>query len=185
MRGIVSDRTKANEQGLLGLALHPNFANNGRFFVCYTSNDNKPCRTIVSQFEYPPNEEADRIDPSSEKVLLTISQPFSNHNGGSLAFGPDGYLYVGLGDGGSQLDPLGNGQNLGTLLGSILRLDVDHPRARNPIRFPQTTRLPILLGREGKFLPTGSGTCGRFLLIAIPVNSGPLMLARINGKKLT
>jgi len=155
LRGIVSDRTKANEQGLLGLALHPNFPNNGRFFVCYTSNDNKPCRTIISQFEYPPNEEADRIDPSSEKVLLTISQPFSNHNGGSLAFGPDGYLYVGLGDGGSQLDPLGNGQNLGTLLGSILRLDVDHPSGKKPYAIPADNPFANTPGARGEIFAYG------------------------------
>ncbi|MDP7266729.1 MAG: DUF1080 domain-containing protein [Pirellulales bacterium] len=155
LRTIVSDRKKANEQGLLGLALHPDFAKNGRFFVCYTSTDDEPCRTIVSQFEFPPNGQAHRIDPSSQKVLLTISQPFSNHNGGSLAFGPDGYLYVGLGDGGSQRDPLGNAQNLGTLLGSILRLDVDHSSSEKPYAIPADNPFVNTPGARGEIFAYG------------------------------
>ncbi len=108
----------ASEQGLLGLAFHPRFAENGRLFVNYTdvAGDTVVARYLAS---------GDRADPASEVILLHIPQPFANHNGGSLAFGPDGYLYIGTGDGGSGGDPHGNGQSLNTLLGKILRLDVD------------------------------------------------------------
>jgi glucose/arabinose dehydrogenase len=106
------------ERGLLGLAFHPDFASNGRLFVDYTDLSGD---TVVSEF----GGDAERADPSSERVVLTIDQPFANHNGGDIAFGPDGYLYIAMGDGGSGGDPLGNGQSLGTLLGKMLRIDVD------------------------------------------------------------
>jgi len=112
------------EQGLLGLAFHPNFKNNGYFYVNYVVDN--PRRTIIARFTVNPNI-ADQADQTSELVLLEVSQPFANHNGGQLAFGPDGYLYIGLGDGGSGGDPLGNGQNRSTLLGKILRIDVNSP----------------------------------------------------------
>jgi glucose/arabinose dehydrogenase len=114
---------RANEEGLLGLAFHPQFARNGEVFVCY-SVKSKPRTEVVSRFRVRPGD-PDRADPASEEVLLSIDQPFPNHNGGSIAFGPDGFLYWGLGDGGSRDDPFGNGQKLDTLLGKILRLDVD------------------------------------------------------------
>ena len=105
------------EEGLLGLALSPDFATTGRFYVNYTAAD--PRRTVISRFTGP--------DPAAEQVLLQVPQPFANHNGGHLAFGPDGYLYIGLGDGGSFGDPQENGQNPNTLLGKILRIDVSRP----------------------------------------------------------
>src|SRR5215207_3931674 len=109
-----------NEQGLLGLAFHPQYAQNGRFFVNYTDirGDNVLARFQVSS-------DSNIADPNSEVSLLGIDQPFPNHNGGVLAFGPDGYLYAGLGDGGAAGDPFANAQNTGVLLGKILRLDVD------------------------------------------------------------
>jgi glucose/arabinose dehydrogenase len=108
----------ASEQGLLGLAFHPRFAENGLFFVNYTdaAGDTVIARLVAS---------GDRADASSEAILLHIPQPFANHNGGAMAFGPDGFLYIGTGDGGSGGDPHANGQSLHTLLGKILRLDVD------------------------------------------------------------
>ena len=109
------------EQGLLGLAFHPGYARNGRLFVNYTDLRGD---TVVSEYRRAPGTDL-RADPASERTLLAIDQPFVNHNGGGLAFGPDGYLYVGTGDGGSGGDPLGNGQALDTLLGKLLRLDVD------------------------------------------------------------
>lgn len=109
-----------SEQGLLGLAFHPQYAANGRFFVDYTGTDGN---TRVA--EYHVGTDPDRADPGSGKVLLTVTQPYSNHNGGQLAFGPDGKLYISLGDGGSGGDPQGHGQNAGDLLGSLLRIDVD------------------------------------------------------------
>ena len=135
LRDRVSDRTKANEEGLLGMALHPEFAQNGQLFVCYTSATD-PRRTRISRFRGNAAQQFHQFDPAEEEILLEIPQPFANHNGGSIAFGPDGYLYIGLGDGGSQYDPLGNGQNRGTLLGSILRIDVDHASAERPYAIP-------------------------------------------------
>lgn len=126
LRGKVYDfkARGANEQGLLGLAMHPNYKENGKFYVYYSHADNT--RSIVSQFTVS-QEDPNRADPDSEVVLMDIPQPFQNHNGGPIEFGPDGYLYIGLGDGGFRNDPHANGQNLSTLLGSILRIDVDHP----------------------------------------------------------
>ena len=109
------------EQGLLGLAFHPDYAENGRFFVNYTRADGA---TVVAEFAV--SEDANSADRGSEQVLLTISQPYANHNGGDLAFGPDGYLYIGMGDGGAGGDPEGNGQDPDTLLGAMLRIDVDN-----------------------------------------------------------
>ncbi|HML94059.1 MAG TPA: PQQ-dependent sugar dehydrogenase [Thermodesulfobacteriota bacterium] len=113
-------RSRGTEQGLLGLAFHPKFPENGRFFVNYTDLDGD---TVVSEFGLA--DDPDRADPGSERVLIRIEQPASNHNGGQVRFGPDGYLYIGMGDGGSAGDPWGNAQNLDALLGKILRLDVD------------------------------------------------------------
>ncbi|NNJ10363.1 glucose dehydrogenase [Chloroflexales bacterium ZM16-3] len=109
-----------SEQGLLSVAFHPRYAENGSFFVDYTDLRGD---TVVARYHVSAN--ADLADRDSAEVLLAQQQPAANHNGGQLAFGPDGYLYVGLGDGGGGGDTYGNGQNLGTLLGTILRLDVD------------------------------------------------------------
>ncbi|HLO33485.1 MAG TPA: PQQ-dependent sugar dehydrogenase [Anaerolineales bacterium] len=109
-----------NEQGLLGLAFHPQYAQNGRFFVNYTDNNGD---TVLARFQV--SSDPNVTDPKSEVKLLGVDQPFPNHNGGVLTFGPDGDLYAGLGDGGSQGDPFGNAQNTGVLLGKILRLDVN------------------------------------------------------------
>ncbi|WP_162415848.1 PQQ-dependent sugar dehydrogenase [Cyclobacterium roseum] len=111
-----------NEEGLLGLAFHPDYAENGFFYVNYTASN--PARTVISRFKVSASD-PDEADAQSETVLLEIEQPFTNHNGGKLAFGPDGYLYIALGDGGSGGDPQGNGQNRETLLGSLLRIDVN------------------------------------------------------------
>lgn len=110
------------EQGLLGLAFHPNFIKNGYFYVNYTTNN--PRRTIISRFQVS-NVNGDSAVKASEYILMTYNQPFSNHNGGQVSFGPDGYLYIAAGDGGSSGDPQGNGQNKAALLGKILRIDVN------------------------------------------------------------
>ena len=118
----ITDRVLGGgERGLLGLALHPD---QDRAFVHYSDRDGN---TILSEFEVTETGDPVVIDAGTEQVLLRVEQPFANHNGGQLAFGPDGYLWFGLGDGGSGGDPLGHGQNPATLLGSILRLDVSEP----------------------------------------------------------
>lgn len=117
----ISDRVSGGgEQGLLGFAFHPEYVSNRRVFAHYTDLNGD---TVLAEYRAAPD--GIRADPASEVVLLSVDQPYPNHNGGQLAFGPDGYLYLALGDGGSGGDPLGHGQNTETLLGSILRLDVD------------------------------------------------------------
>lgn len=112
--------SSGNEQGLLGLAFHPRYTENGLFFVNYTDRRGN---TVIARFQV--SSDPDLADPASETRLLYVEQPYENHNGGALAFGPDGYLYAGLGDGGAGGDPHGNGQKIDSLLGKILRLDVD------------------------------------------------------------
>lgn len=111
-----------NEEGLLGLAFHPQYASNKRVFIHYSQRPGP--LGVVAELRAP---DGKRIDAESEKVLLTQEQPWRNHNGGSVEFGPDGYLYIAFGDGGSGGDPKGAGQDLGTWLGKILRIDVDTP----------------------------------------------------------
>lgn len=120
------------ERGLLGLAFHPRFSENGFFFVNYTDENNN---TNISRFVAA--DDTDVANHASEKIILEQDQPFPNHNGGMLAFGDDGYLYIALGDGGSANDPNGNGQNTSTLLGKILRIDVDRG---DPYEIPADNR---------------------------------------------
>ncbi len=134
--------SSGSEQGLLGLAFDPEYATNGRFVVHYTDLAGN---TALSRFQV--SADPDRADPASEQLILTAAQPASNHNGGQVAFGPDGFLYLGLGDGGSSGDPEGRGQDLSDLLGSILRVDLragdpyavpaDNPFAGNPNARPE------------------------------------------------
>ena len=115
-------RDRGNEEGLLGLAFHPDYVANGFFFVYYTADS--PRRSVLARYRVSTSDPG-RGDRSSETVLLTEAQPASNHNGGQIAFGPDGYLYVGLGDGGGANDQFGHGQIRSTILGAILRIDVN------------------------------------------------------------
>ncbi len=117
--GLVS--ASGNERGLLGLAFHPQFKTNGQFYINYTDVNGN---TVVARYTVSAND-PNVGDPNSASFVIQIKQPFSNHNGGNLAFGPDGYLYIGMGDGGSQGDPNGNGQNPKALLAKLLRLDID------------------------------------------------------------
>jgi glucose/arabinose dehydrogenase len=136
-----------DERGLLGLALHPQFGDNGKFYVYLSvpKNDSTPAdwdhRTRIAEFKADPR--AAKADPASERVLLEYDQPFFNHNGGCLAFGPDVHLYIASGDGGRADDTqrrykpeIGNGQNTETFLGKILRLDVDKPSGGRPYGIP-------------------------------------------------
>jgi glucose/arabinose dehydrogenase len=125
----IRDRVKiSGEMGFLGLAFHPDYAQNGYFYVNYTTG--QPVnRTIISRFQVSSN--PDSADENSELRLIRLNQPQQNHNGGQLAFGPDGYLYIALGDGGGAGDPNNNGQNRRNLFGTILRIDVDREEGNN------------------------------------------------------
>ncbi len=127
----IRDRVGANssEQGLLGLAFHPRYPENGYFYVNYTDQNGD---THISRFSVS-TDNPDIADPASEQALIFVAQPYRNHNGGSVVFGPDGYLYLGLGDGGAGGDPEGNAQSTQTMLGKILRIDVD---SANPYQIP-------------------------------------------------
>jgi glucose/arabinose dehydrogenase len=114
--------SEGNEQGLLGLVFHPDYADNGFFYVNYTNTSGD---TRIARFSVR-SDDPDRADPESEKILLSVDQPYANHNAGDLNFGPDGFLYFGLGDGGSGGDPKENGQGRQTLLGKMLRIDIDN-----------------------------------------------------------
>jgi glucose/arabinose dehydrogenase len=127
--GIISTN---GERGLLGMAFHPDYSNNGYFYVYYTDTNGN---TQVSRFSVDSGN-PDLADPSSELFLLDYNQPETNHNGGNLAFGPDGYLYIASGDGGGSGDPNDRGQDLGYLLGKILRIDVDNPSGGNNYGIP-------------------------------------------------
>jgi glucose/arabinose dehydrogenase len=135
----IGNLSTGEEEGLLGLAFHPDFAKNGRLYVNYTSKD-----MATHIVEYRVAADGERVDPATARELIRIEQPFSNHNGGNLLFGPDGKLYTGMGDGGAANDPHGNGQNAHALLAKLLRFDVDaqkpepeivHIGLRNPWRF--------------------------------------------------
>jgi glucose/arabinose dehydrogenase len=135
----LTDRVRSGgERGLLSVAFHPDYARNGRLFVYYTDRNGD---TRVER--YTVTADPDRADPASAQPILSVEQPYANHNGGLVVFGPDGKLYVGLGDGGSGGDPHGNGQDLGTMLGKILRIDVD---AGDPYAVPQDNPF---VGRAG------------------------------------
>lgn len=132
-RVTYDDRT--NEEGFLGLAFHPRFKDNGELYVFYTLRGAK-LTNVLSRFRLR-RDDPTRADPDSEEVLLRVERPFWNHDGGTLCFGPDGYLYLALGDGGAANDPYDNGQNLATLLGSVLRIDVDRKGPDKPYAIPK------------------------------------------------
>ena len=124
IRSIVDQDGGYTEEGLLGLAFHPNYNENGYFFINYTEHN--PRRNVIARYSVSDNN-PNQADVGSSFIILEVNQPYTNHNGGQLSFGPDGFLYIIFGDGGSAGDPLGHGQNLSTLLGSLIRIDVDNP----------------------------------------------------------
>jgi glucose/arabinose dehydrogenase len=142
MLDLASRITTGGERGLLGLAFHPRFPADPRLFVNYTDLKGD---TVIAAFAVTTGEPA-RADPATDQVILRVDQPYPNHNGGGLAFGPDGYLYIALGDGGSGGDPQNNGQRLDTLLGKILRIDIDGTEAGRAYRIPPDNPF---VGRSG------------------------------------
>jgi glucose/arabinose dehydrogenase len=121
---VTSIIESGGEEGLLGLAFHPSYAQNGRFFIDYTRRVSGQLQTVIAEYHVS-STDPNKADPASGIEILVQDQPFDNHNGGQLAFGPDGFLYIAFGDGGSGGDPFGNGQDLGTVLGKVLRIDID------------------------------------------------------------
>lgn len=132
----ISDRKPwaQNEEGLLGFAFHPDYKSNRKFYIFYSQQN--PRRSVISEFQVS-NANSDAADKASERILFEIPQPEWNHNGGQVSFGPDGFLYIGLGDGGGANDLFRTGQNLGTLLAKILRVDVNSKTGDLPYGIPQ------------------------------------------------
>jgi glucose/arabinose dehydrogenase len=153
----ISDISKGNEQGLLGLAFHPQYQTNGKLYVHYTAKD-KSTHVV----EYKVSADPDVVDEKTRRELLHVEQPYSNHNGGNLVFGPDGKLYIGLGDGGAANDPKRAGQDDKTLLAKMMRMDVDaakptpevlHKGLRNPWRYSFDAKTgDLLIGDVGQNL---------------------------------
>jgi len=150
---------KHNEEGLLGMTFDPKFKDNGFFYVYYSAST--PRRSVISRFSAS-IADSNLADLDSELVILEIPQPAGNHNGGQLSFGPDGYLYIGVGDGGRGGDPFGNGQNTGTLLGAILRIDVSSARVGKRYKIPPSNPLANTEGVRGEIFAYGLRNPWRF-----------------------
>jgi len=157
----ITDRVNrgGDEEGLLGIAFDPDYRQNGYFYVYYSAAN--PRRSVLSRFSLDQGN-LKLADPKSEVIIMEIAQPYSNHNGGQLAFGPDGYLYIGLGDGGSAGDPQGNGQNLNTLLGKILRIDVGGLSGAGNYKVPADNPFVNTPGARGEIWASGLRNPWRF-----------------------
>ena len=170
----ITDRVSSGgERGLLSVAFHPSYAANGYLYVNYTDRGGD---TRIERFRV--GADRNRADPASARLILQVAQPFANHNGGLVAFGPDGRLYVGMGDGGNGGDPLGHGQNRATLLGDILRIDVD---AGDPYAVPADNPFVGQAGARGEIWATGVRNPWRF---AFDREAGLLYLADVGQNAL-
>ena len=161
--------TNQGEQGLLSIAFHPHYAETGLFYVNYI---NRSGDTVVARYSVSPSD-PNRANPSSAVPILMIDQPFENHNGGQMQFGPDGYLYIGMGDGGSGGDPGNRAQNLGVLLGKMLRIDVD---SASPYAIPPSNPFVGQAGIRGEIWSYGLRNPWRF---SFDRNSGDLWIADV------
>ncbi len=187
---------REGEAGLLGMAFHPDFATNGRVYLNFSELVGAQLRSVTAEFTSPDGGQT--LDPASERVLLTVDKAATNHNGGNLAFGPDGFLYIGLGDGGGSGDPQGNAQNPQRLLGKMLRIDVNtqpggapygiplgaagNPFAGNPLCNVDGTGSAGLSRRSTRsdFAIPGAGAS-----TASPATSGSATWARETGRRST
>jgi hypothetical protein len=176
---ITSRVLSGGEQGLLGLAFHPDYATNRRFFVNYTRQPDGA--TVIA--EYQASVANPNVAATGETVLLVVAQPFANHNGGMIEFGPDRFLYIGMGDGGSANDPGNRSQNVNELLGKLLRINVDTPNPpalySSPPAIPSSARLPPAM----KFSPWAFATPSGFRSIARPASWSWATSARERAKK--
>lgn len=152
-------RRQSNEEGLLGFAFHPQCQTNGRVYLHYTAAKG-PRRNVLAEFQL--NNTRDAILSGSWRVILEVEQPWSNHNGGMIAFGPDGYLYIALGDGGAAADPRDHAQDLSTLLGTILRIDVDRPSKSAAYSVPADNPFAGRSGARGEIWAYGLRNAWRF-----------------------
>jgi glucose/arabinose dehydrogenase len=162
----------SSEQGLLSIALHPDFADNGQLFISYTDVNGNSAIERWTLSEDDPN----IADPSSAELILAVEQPAPNHNGGLIMFGPDGYLYIGFGDGGGQGDPNGNGQNLETILGKILRIDVDSTTGDLAYGIPEDNPFIDTDGARGEIWALGFRNPWRF---SFDRESGDLLIGDV------
>ena len=173
--------SSGGERGLLGIAVHPAFPTDPRVFLSYTNPDGD---SIVASVNLDPGD-PDRLDLDTLKPILFVEQPFPNHNGGSVQFGPDGMLYLSFGDGGGGGDPQGNGQDLETLLGKILRIDIDNPPGGGAYRIPRGQ--PVRDGRR----PARDLALGHAQPVADVSSTGPRVTcgsatsARARGRRST
>ncbi len=159
IESIVDQDGGYTEEGLLGLAFDPNYSENGYFYINYTEHG--PRRNVIARYSVS-NDNPNEADYGSSMIIMEVNQPYTNHNGGQISFGPDGYLYIIFGDGGSSGDPLGHGQNLSTLLGSLIRIDVNNSTPNFPYAIPSDNPFIDISGARDEIYAYGLRNMWRF-----------------------